>query len=403
MITRKAKITLTLFLLFQTSSALATGALPYCFGAKSCQMGGAGAAITLDTTSGNTNPALMANAGRDTALHPLFVFQNERVNTSQTRLTQGTPFSGYTKSIPNHVKFYAAGYSGLNYDINPKYSIGFSQSGGGNNARYRQSIISPQLSAPRKVMSAAGLLSPILSYKPNCNSSYGFGLVIGYLQMKNNLTQFPSGQVTQGANKWDWGMGLGARIGGQWKLVSQLSFGLSGSTPVWFQKLHKYQDVILYRPRLPAIITGGLAWHINKSTDFLFDVDGLFWKSSPNFSKAPPAGQGWKNTPAYKFGIQHQLVQKLTVRAGYYFGPSPIPHNNVVFNALNEVIVVSEHIASAGFTIKPNEAIGIDIGGAYMFNNKITDNGRGVAGPAAQGTSVRARAIVVSLGFNMKY
>ena len=54
-----------------STSVLANGALPYCMGAKMCQMGGAGAAVPLDATSGNVNPALMAKVGRDAALQPI--------------------------------------------------------------------------------------------------------------------------------------------------------------------------------------------------------------------------------------------------------------------------------------------------------------------------------------------
>lgn len=394
---------LTFLSLISSAHVLANGALPYCMGAKMCQMGGAGVAVPLDSTSGNVNPALMANVGRDAAIDPLIVFQKETVDTSQTNLTTGRPFPPHTGTQTNKIRTYTAAYSGFNYDINPEWSFGISTSGGGNNAKYRRSIVSPALSAPSKLESMAGLVSQILAYKPTCDQSYGLSLMVGYLQLKNNLTQFPSGIVTKGAGKTDWGFGIGARIGGQWDISQFLSLGAAVSTPTFFQKLRKYHDVIRHRPQLPAIATGGLAWHMRKDTDFLFDLEGLFWKESPFTGKRPPIGQGWRNVFVFKFGVQHKLTPELQVRLGYNFGRTPVPSKAVLFNALDEVITVNEHILSAGFTYNLTEAMSFDLGGAHMFNKTITDNGRGPAGLAAKGLKVQARALVLSLGFNLKY
>jgi long-chain fatty acid transport protein len=382
---------------------LANGALPYCLGAKMCQMGGAGVAVPLDATSGNVNPALMAKVANEIDLQPIIVFQKESVNTSHSHITEGTPFPPHRGPLTNKIKAYAAGYSGINYNINSQWTFGITTAGGGNNARYKRSLISPDLHAPRKLRSMAGLLSQILAYKPACNQAYGLSLIGGYFQTKNNLTQFPSGTVTRGANKLDWALGIGARMGGQWDLGDILSIGLAASSPIFFQKLKKYDDVLKRRPRLPPIVTAGLAWHIRKDIDILFDLEGLFWRKSPIFGKTPPIGQRWKNVLVFKVGAQQKIDEKLMVRAGYNFGKSPIPKNEVLFNALSEVITVTEQVVSAGVTYNVTEAANLDVGLAHMFTNSITDNGKGVAGSRAKGMKVKARGFVLTLGFNLKY
>ncbi|MBA3814001.1 MAG: outer membrane protein transport protein [Alphaproteobacteria bacterium] len=382
---------------------MANGALPYCMGAKMCQMGGAGVAIPLDSTSGNVNPALMANVGRDAALDPLVVFQKEHVDTSRTQLTKGTPLPPRTGPVTNRIKAYGAAYSGFNYDINPEWSLGISTAGGGNNARYNRSIVSPGLSAPRKLESMAALASQILAYKPGCDQAYGLSLIVGYLQMKNNLTQFPSGIVTKGNDRTDHVWGIGGRIGGQWNVSQFLSLGAAASTPTFFQKLKKYSDVIKHSPRLPAIVTGGIALHVRNDTDVLFDLEGLFWKASPFTGKKPPIGQGWRNALVFKFGVQHKVIPDVQVRLGYNYGRTPVRKKYVLFNALDEVITINEHVLSTGFTYDLNPAMSFDLGGAILFNKKITDNGKGPAGLAAKGLRVEARALMVSLGFNLKY
>lgn len=367
-----------------------------------CQMGGAGVAMPLDSTSGNVNPALMANVGRQAAIHPLMVLQDETVDTSQTGLTAGSPLKPWAGAQTNRMKVYGAAYSGFNYDLNPNWAIGFSTAGGGNNTRYLHSIISPDLNAPRRLESAAGLISQIFAYKPDSDQSYGLSLIGGVLRMKNNLTQFPSGMLTKGANKADYSLGIGTRLGGQWN-IQKLSFGFAVNSPIFFQKLKKYSDVMPKAPRLPVMITGGTAWHINKETDLLFDLEGALWKSTSSFGKTPPTGQRWKDVLVYKFGVQQTLIKDLKVRAGYNYGRSPIPNNQVLFSALSEVITVSEHILTSGFTYDFTEVLALDLGLSYMFPHKITDNGKGVVGPAAAGLRVKARALVITTGFNLVY
>lgn len=107
------QITAVLALVLTPTQVFANGALPYCIGAKNCQMGGAGVAAPLDSISGNINPALMANVGRDAAIQPLLVLQKEKVDTSDAHLTAGTPLPPHTGPQTNEIKVYAAGYSGL--------------------------------------------------------------------------------------------------------------------------------------------------------------------------------------------------------------------------------------------------------------------------------------------------
>lgn len=355
------------------------------------------------STSGNVNPALMASVGRQAALQPLLVIQKETVDTSQTGLTNGTPFSKPQGPQTNKKNVYAAGYSGFNYDYNSKWSFGFLTAGGGNNARYRRSLVSPALSAPRKLESISALISQIAAYKPTSDQAYGISLIGGYLQMKNNLTLFPSGATTKGANKTECSLGIGARLGGQWNVAKFLSLGAAASTPIFFQKLKKYRDVIPYRPQLPVIATIGLAFHIFQKTDVLFDLERLFWRKTASFGKNVPGDQGWKDIFVFKVGAQHDLTKEVKIRAGYNYGQSPIPKNNVLFNALSEVITVSEHVLSTGCTYTFSPTMALDVGGAYMFHHKITDNGEGMAGVAAKGLNVKARALLLTLGFNLTY
>lgn len=392
-----------------SSSLNANGALPYCFGSKSCQMGGAGIALArnIDSTFGNINPAQMGYVGNDIAIDPILVGQREKVDTSQTLLTALPPplpsLPAYTGPLTNQKRVYGGAYAGFNYQINPKWSVGISTGGGGSQARYNGSIISPALPAPTRLETMAVLSSQILAFKPTCNESYGVSLIAGYLQMRNTLTQFPSGIVARNANRLDHAWGIGGRIGGQWNLTQYVSFGVAASTPVFFQKLKKYDDVLPIAPRIPPIVRGGFAFHAWKSTDFLFDLEGTFWGSTAFTGRTPPVAQGWRNTLTYKFGIQHKLLPDLTVRLGYNYGKTPVQKSYVLFNALNESLALQEHILTTGFSYYLNPAFCFDFHGSYAFNKTIKDNGNGPAGIAAKGLTMKARAFMLTCGFNIKY
>lgn len=368
-----------------------------------CQMGGAGVAIPLDSTSGNVNPALMANVGRDIAIDPMVVIQREKVDTSHAHLTQGTPLPPYTGPITNKDKSYAGAYLGFNYVLNPEWSVGISTAGGGNKARYKKSIISPALSAPRRLETMAVLSSQILAFKPSCDQSYGVSLIAAYLQMKNNLTLFPSGVVTKGHNRTDHAWGIGARVGGQWNVSALASLGAAASTPTFFQKLKKYNDLLKHAPRLPAIVTGGMALHVREDTDVLFDLEGVFWKESPFTGKKPPIGQGWRNVLVFKVGTQHKVTPDLKIRVGYNHARTPIRNKFVLFNALNESLALIENIFSTGFSYDFTPEMTFDLGGSMSLNKTITDSGQGPAGLAAKGLRMKARAYTINLGFNIKY
>ncbi len=383
----------------------ATGLFPYCFGAKMCQMGGAGVALTkgIDSTFGNVNPALMAQVGRDIAIDPMMVFQKVEVDSSRANLTAGTPLPPYTGSIKNKDKAYAGAYLGFNYPINSKWAVGLSTAGGGGKAKYRNSIISPALNAPSKIESMAAISNQILSYRPSCIESYGVSLIAAYLQIKNNLTQFPSGVPSRGSNRTDHAWGIGARFGGQWDIGQYASMGIAASTPIAFQKLKKYRDILAHPPRVPPVVTGGFAFHVSKCTDVLFDLEGAFWGNNAFTSKQPPVGQGWRSTLSFKFGVQHKVTPDLRLRLGYNYGRTPIRKKFVFFNGLSDSVSIIENIFTTGFTYDFTPTINMDLGGSVQLNKKLTDNGRGPAGPAAQGFTLKARVFTVALGFNIKY
>jgi long-subunit fatty acid transport protein len=74
-------------------------------------------------------------------------------------------------------------------------------------------------------------------------------------------------------------------------------------------------------------------------------------------------GFGWENQTVYKLGIQYGVNNRLQVRAGYNYGKSPIPNDQMTFTLLVPATV--EHHYSAGFTYRANE--NLEVTGTYMY------------------------------------
>lgn len=80
-------------------------------------------------------------------------------------------------------------------------------------------------------------------------------------------------------------------------------------------------------------------------------------------------GFGWKSQTVYKLGVQYGLNNRLLLRAGYNYGKSPIPDDQVTFNLLAPATV--EHHYSVGFTYKAND--NLEVTGTYMY---VAPNGQ---------------------------
>lgn len=74
-------------------------------------------------------------------------------------------------------------------------------------------------------------------------------------------------------------------------------------------------------------------------------------------------GFGWRNMTVYKLGIQYGVNNRLLLRAGYNYGKSPIPNDQLTFNLLAPATV--EHHYSVGFTYRAND--NLELTGTYIY------------------------------------
>lgn len=83
---------------------------------------------------------------------------------------------------------------------------------------------------------------------------------------------------------------------------------------------------------MPAEMTVGLSYDFCEKWTFAFDFNRTFWDAyksldidfaDPNITDSKNA-RNYKNSSVYRFGMQYDVTQMFTLRAGYYFDESPV-------------------------------------------------------------------------------
>lgn len=383
--------------------AYANGALPLSAGGNNAGLAGAGIAEPLEATGNNINPALLVRLKNQVSVFPGVAHINQKVNTSHTHLTEGTPLPPQSAALKNKAEFTPLALIGVTYHMPPDFSIGISLSGGGGHTKYNSSPFSPAIKTGTKYESDVMLVPLSMSWTPSPSQSYGLSLIIGRSSLKTNLN-LPNGRASRGNNKSDAIYGLGGRMGSLWDIVSFLSVGATFTTPIYFQKYHKYKDLVTHRFVIPMRVGLGTSWHLTSSTDLVADVEGYFWNRVRGSGSSPAkGGLGWKNTFAIMTGINHCIDTDWTLRLGYSYNKIPIPHDNVFFSSFAPATALIKNSIASGLSYKVSQSLSFNVNAIYGFKNKITDNGKGVLNGRAKNTTLSSEIFLALVGVNYLY
>ncbi len=201
---------------------------------------------------------------------------------------------------------------------------------------------------------AAIYIQPVVSFKISDHFSIGGGpiYVIGSVNFNRNLSRTLSdidgnrSNVTvedSGVTKWGWSVGAmfnpteNLHLGFNYRseIIMEVEGGeatfsnLPNSTAVPLTNGTTTFDAAL---PLPSELTVGLSYEYNKWV-FAFDYNRQFWgvyKSLDIDFGSTPTGpdsvnpRNYKDSSAYRLGLQYQATDKITLRAGYYRDESPV-------------------------------------------------------------------------------
>ena len=262
------------------------------------------------------------------------------------------------------------------------------------------------------------LLVPIsVGYKINENHSVGVALDLAaqrfrmyglqsFIDFSANfnkpITADPDHLSDQG---YDYSYGAGIKLGWLGDFMDdRVSVGLSYTSRTYMTKFDKYRGLFAEQGDfdIPANYGIGFAFKPKKNLVFAADINRIEWSSiaalgnrGPGSSAPPPErypgpgggvnalngipsmapggaiystgndegmGFGWKDQTVYKIGVDWGVNERLQLRAGYNYGKTPIPDDQLTFNTLFPV--TTEKHYTVGFTYKATAEL--EITGTYM-------------------------------------
>jgi long-chain fatty acid transport protein len=379
------------------------------FGIRSQGMGGVGIAYGRDSLSTAANPANAVNTGMRGDMG-FAVFDPERHASLREDPTNTTPgfFSG---SVESSAKYFLIPEMGFSMPLSEQLHLALAVVGnGGMNSTYKENFFSFFGNPPRDAkvgVDMMQLLVPVtLAYKVNEHHSLGASLVLAETRFRAygiqafipfNISADNAHLTNQG---FDYSYGAGVKLGWLGEFMDdKLTVGLTYASRTYMTKFEKYRGLFAEQGDfdIPESYGIGIAIKPVKNLVIAADVlrinyndiaaignpgpgtnpDGFGPKGGipaldagvncPNnpycLGNDQGMGFGWNNQTVYKLGVQYGLNNKLQVRAGYNYGKSPIPNNQLTFNTLAPATV--EHHYSAGFTYKPND--NLEVTGTYMY------------------------------------
>jgi len=291
------------------------------------------------------------------------------------------------------------------------------------------------------------IIAPTLAYQLHPNHTLGLSVLLstqyfkayglGNFQCFTNTgaTQNPAacspggfGPLTPGfvpsenlTNKgYDWAFGIGARLGWIGQIHPMITLGLSGATRIYMTKFDKYKELFAEQGSfdIPANIAAGIAFRPIDNFLISFDYQRIFYSDvkavgnpGPVPSRFGPSipqgagllgsdnglGFGWADINVYRIGLQFQVNQHWTVRAGYSYNDSPIPPNQLLFNIIS--LAVNQHHATTGFTYSPNDNIEWNFAYMHAFNETINTATTAFGVPG----SIKMRQNSLEFGFSWKF
>lgn len=362
------------------------GVLLFGYGAKAMGMGGASIALPQDSVASANNPAGMARVGNRVDMDVTYVRESIETNVGPKR---------YSDKVNIFVPT-----GGYNQVINEDFTWGVSMFGQGVMLNYREPVFGTK---SMKSDLEQTVLAPTLTWRIAPGHFLGISPRLAYQKFEfagmENL-----GYASPGAET---AFGAGFALGYLGDLTDRLSVGLSYASPIWFQKLDRYRDLIPDgRLNMPQIMGAGLAFHLTPFVTLAADYEWIDWAKEgtygnrmteggrPGESNSP--GFGWRNQRVARFGASWEVDHHWTLRTGASFATELVPATEATFGALAPLIQRDHYTVGTTYSFDN----GLEVTGSYIVAPGATLEGKG----PSTGVKVRAESdCVINLGIGYKF
>ena len=185
----------------------------------------------------------------------------------------------------------------------------------------------------------------------------------------------------------DYSFGVGARFGLQAALPGNFRFGAAYQLRTYMSPFEDYAGLFADQGDfdIPPSLQVGLAWKPVEDLTFLFDFRRIWYSQvaavgndfvlpSPGrqLGDSDGPGFGWDDVNAYKVGVQWDVDQTWTLRAGYSYVEQPISSSEVLFNILAPGVI--EHHITAGIEYRLDEDTALRLSGFYAPSSSVKGN-----------------------------
>lgn len=232
-------------------------------------------------------------------------------------------------------------------------------------------------------------ISPSLAYQVTDRFSISAGPTIDLANLKadpgifgapddaNGDTFFSYPTGTHGQTTWGGGFVVGAYYQGDtW------STGASVKSPQWFDTFEFNSANELGQPRtlsldleLPMIISVGTAYTGIDRWLFAVDARYLDYENTQGFGDSgfEPTGAlrgvAWNSILAVSTGVQFQVTDRFSLRAGYSWSENPVPEQQSAANSLSPVVI--QNILTAGASWSLTSDCLISFAYLHAFENSV--------------------------------
>lgn len=353
------------------------------YGAKALGMGGAGVAYAQDSLAAAANPAGIVDVGSRVDLGG-GLFNPERESHSGKTAGQYTGVAFFNNEATSKNPLYLLPSAGMTMAWDDRISIGMAMIGnGGMNTTYKPNFFHGDTGLVSEAAETLGvdlmqMLIPItVAYKVNDEHAIGLSLVLGAQRFSARgletfgIFSIGSDDTNLTGRGNDFATGAGFRLGWRGKFLDErLTLGATYATKVYMQKFTKYKGLFAGGGGfdVPENYAIGIAFKPIPDVTLAMDVARILYAGVPSIGNRGPnktdipayldgnkllgkdkgMGFGWTDQTVFKYGVDYKYNKEWTIRAGYNYGKSTIPDDQLAFNLLLPA-TVEDHF-TAGFT-----------------------------------------------------
>lgn len=449
--TRHSLAMATAFVLASPGMALATnGMFMIGYGAQSTAMGGVGVAYPQGGMAAAFNPASMVGVGEARLDGTLEFFRAPRAVTHTAGPALGNP-SSPTEARSKDDLFPIPAIGAVMSSPGTPFAMGMAIVGAGLGTNYDQSdehFYDPQGTSPElTAYSRVGVflmqmqMLPSIAFKINENHSIGASLVIamqtfrgyGFEAFQGLGYTKDNGNFTNRGFDWSFGWGLRGGWFGQF-MDGKLNLGLNYSPRVQMQKFNRYKGLFAEHGEfdIPENFAAGIAYKITPKLDVAFDVQRILWTDVRSIGNSGPLvkdpdtffpyctggntdqcklgedlgmGFGWRNQNVFKLGFAYRYDKNLTLRAGYNYGKTPIPEDQVLFNMMAPATVEKHVTFGSTWTLQNKDELSLAFMHAFKKIIKGPTVFPPVSGSIVEGSnaSISMQQTSVSISYGLKF